>query len=1580
MLKNIKLRGKILLMLLFISFVTAGVVGTIAFTLGTKTMKEESYRKLTAIREMKANQVENYFQQIFDQVASFSESRTVIEATLDLKQGFDNLKNDLSYSPEEVYSIDSVLKEYYQTQFLDQLFYRDSSINYFSIPKDELYAGQERWLKTTGFDSSSKNLGSSFPRSTPSDFSGTVDMSGSSTIAGLVNHIIKLFKEQGARGSFNYESTGTSKGIINLIHNSGTDIVGSSRRLNQDENKMFSEAGIKPVSFRVGTDALVVTVSDENDFLTNLSLNQIKQAFLTANKWSDINPEWPDELIRRFIPAEGSGSYNLFSDIVFDGDRKVLLGAANTNIIQDGKTMTEVMHDDPYTIAMFSYNYFDRSSQLRKLNIDNIVLDNGSIRNKTYPFTRPLYLITSKDNLAGNTNVSILINYFLNSVDEEVGTNLSEVDYWPQHINHRILQYQYIVDNPFPKGEKDKLVSSPEKSAYNSAHLLYHNLFKNYLDRFGYYDIFLIDADSGHIIYSVSKEVDFATDILHGPYQNTNIAEVFRNAAASDDPGTVCFEDFEPYPPSLNAPASFIASPIYNGDNKIGILVFQLPIDKINNIMTDGYEWAEVGLGETGETYLVGSDFLMRNQSRFLIEDPENFIATLENTTVSRETISKIKALNSTIGLQPINTEGVKRAINGESGVSIFPDYRGVDVLSAYKPLDIQGLNWAIMSEMDKSEAFASIDLMFERFIFWFVILLVIILILSILFARSISNPVRMLTKRASVLAKGNLDDSIKLEQSDEIGILADNFEKMRCSVKKLVVDLQDVNQNLEKKVDDRTKELNRAKEAADAILDKSPVPVAVVDISSARFIRVNEAMTEFNNLSSSEILSRSTLEIYHDQERDRPIVIDKLREYGTVENLELRLKRLGTKEERWGLVSIHPINYLNQDVYIISIIDITERKKSEHELYAANQQIQGIVDSLADALIIINEKGIIEFFSPSAEQLFHYKDKEILGSNIKLLMPSPHKENHHVYMQRYMDTGEAKIIGKEREVDAVRKDGSIFPARLMISEVLTGKKRLFVGLIGDLTERKLAERQLKIQSAAMESAANGIVITNVLGIIQWVNPAFTNLTGYTAEEVIGNNPSVLNAGKHEKEFFKNLWDTILDGKVWHEEVINKKKNGELYYEEMTITPVFDDKGKITQFVAIKQDITERKRLETIVIKAKERMEGELNIAKDIQMSMLPLIFPAYPKRKEIDIYAELIPAREVGGDFYDFYFLDENHICFVVGDVSGKGVPAALMMAVTKTLLKSQAGNDKSTASILTHVNNEIAKDNDTYMFITVFMAILDTNTGELVYSNAGHNPSFIIDLGNKEVKKLGDLHGPVVGAMEGLAYTESKAFINKDDIILAYTDGVTEAQNKNEDLYSDPKFIELLEKVDYDSPKTLTKTIIDSVKAFEDGAEQFDDITVLAAQYCQQPNTVSSAVTSVTIKNKNEEIITAIDQFEAFGMENEISMAIIQKTNIAFDELLNNIISYGYDDDTEHSIQVDVELKSERLVITITDDANPFNPFQNDPPDTKLSAKERDIGGLGIHIVKSLMDEFDYRRSADKNIITLVKYNINA
>ena len=192
----------------------------------------------------------------------------------------------------------------------------------------------------------------------------------------------------------------------------------------------------------------------------------------------------------------------------------------------------------------------------------------------------------------------------------------------------------------------------------------------------------------------------------------------------------------------------------------------------------------------------------------------------------------------------------------------------------------------------------------------------------------------------------------------------------------------------------------------------------------------------------------------------------------------------------------------------------------------------------------------------------------------------------------------------------------------------------------------------------------------------------------------------------------------------------------------------------------------------------KERMQDELNIGREIQMSMLRQDFPVYPDRDEFDLAATILPAREVGGDFYDFFFVDQDHLCLCVGDVSGKGVPAALFMAVTKTLIKSRASSDDSPASIMTYVNDALCEGNEACMFVTLFLAFVNVKTGALVYSNAGHNPPNL-KRRSGNVERLSDRHGPVAGAMEGLAFKESAINLEQGDALVFYTDGVTEAMN---------------------------------------------------------------------------------------------------------------------------------------------------------------------------------------------------------
>lgn len=527
---------------------------------------------------------------------------------------------------------------------------------------------------------------------------------------------------------------------------------------------------------------------------------------------------------------------------------------------------------------------------------------------------------------------------------------------------------------------------------------------------------------------------------------------------------------------------------------------------------------------------------------------------------------------------------------------------------------------------------------------------------------------------------------------------------------------------------------------------------------------------------------------------------------------------------------------------------------------------------------------------------------------------------------------------------------------------------------------RNTLEQSEKRFRSIASSASDAIISANKSGNIKSWNRAANAIFGYSEEEAIGKQMEIIIPYKHHEAHKKGMARVASGGE---KHVIGKTvefegqaKDGRIIPIELSLSTWEGESGM--EFSGIIRDITERKKIEEVLKKANKRMSEELNVAKEIQMSMLPLIFPAFPQRQEIDIYADLVPATEVGGDFYDFHFLDESHIYFVVGDVSGKGVPAALMMAVTKTLLKSRAGNDRSTASILTHVNNEIAQDNDTYMFITVFLAILNIRTGELIYSNAGHNPSFIIQE-NRKVTKLGDLHGPVIGAIEDMTYNETTVTISKKDIVFAYTDGVTEAQNTKEELYSDSRLLNLLSQKIYTGPKDLIEVVMDSVVQFQGNANQFDDITLLSLQYLGDKQNTEQNSFSISISNKLNQMPKVIEAFEQFGVKNDLSFGVIQKFNIVLDELLNNIISYGFKDNMNHEIEIEVELRKEKLIIILSDDGIPFNPFRNDPPDTKLSIEERNLGGLGIHIVKNLVDEYEYKRYTDKNIITLIKYSIN-
>jgi sigma-B regulation protein RsbU (phosphoserine phosphatase) len=659
--------------------------------------------------------------------------------------------------------------------------------------------------------------------------------------------------------------------------------------------------------------------------------------------------------------------------------------------------------------------------------------------------------------------------------------------------------------------------------------------------------------------------------------------------------------------------------------------------------------------------------------------------------------------------------------------------------------------------------------------------------------------------------------------------------------------------------------------------------------------------------------------------------------------------------------------------------VDISERKRIEEQLRESEERLKFAIEGSNDGVWDYQVDTGKTYRNSRWYTMLGYEPGELEGLSWSEETQMAHPEDRPRYEQAWADHMEGRTSNYEMEVRVRTKTGEwlwILSRGKIVSRDENNAPLRVVGTHVDISERKRAETRLRQQSAALNAAADGIFITDLKGTILWVNPAFSELSGYSFDEAVGQNPRVQKSGVHDHEFYEHLWQTISAGRVWSGEIVNKRKDGTQYTEEASITPVSDVDGEIINYVAIKRDITERKQMEAELEKARQRMADELSVGREIQMSMLPLIFPAFPERHDFCVFASLNPAREVGGDFYDFFLIDDDHFCFCVGDVSGKGVPAALFMAVTHALIQSRAADDLSPASILAHVNGEISRHNDASMFVSIFLAILDLRTGEFSYANAGHNPPYI-KRRYGALDRLDQIHGPVIGAVEDVSYQEGSGRLSLGDMFFLFTDGVTEAMNRQKQLYGEGRLVDLLSSRDHKSAETLTRAVADDVRVFEAGADQADDVTILSLQFFGAPEYVRQVVTlEINVQNRLAEIDRVNRQFNAFADAHSIPTRSARSINLVFDELLNNIVSYAFEDEESHVIRIRIELAGHRLAVTIRDDGIPFNPFALDRPDISLSIEEREIGGLGVHLVSNVMDEVSYSRLASDNVVTLVKY----
>ena len=402
----------------------------------------------------------------------------------------------------------------------------------------------------------------------------------------------------------------------------------------------------------------------------------------------------------------------------------------------------------------------------------------------------------------------------------------------------------------------------------------------------------------------------------------------------------------------------------------------------------------------------------------------------------------------------------------------------------------------------------------------------------------------------------------------------------------------------------------------------------------------------------------------------------------------------------------------------------------------------------------------------------------------------------------------------------------------------------------------------------------------------------------------------------------------------------------------------------------IYRTIVSEKRLLSVG-RERELMETELNIAKNIQQAMLSKTFPPFPQRKDCDVYAFLKPAKEVGGDFYDFLIRDEK-LFFCIGDVAGKGVPAALVMTVVTSMFRMLSAREAAPDRIVSDMNEEFGNNNEYNIFITAFIGVLDLPTGRLRFCNAGHC-SPLINAQPIEVEA-----NLPIGAFPDFRYSGQERMIKPGDDIFLFTDGLSEAVDANENMFGMERITESCRKYREDptsnNPKGITEGTVESAKQFIGDNMLSDDLTILAIKYTRQPNGVLISK-SINMPCDLAEIPRLADFVNEICETLNLSPTTTMQMNVAIEEAVVNVMSYAYPKGVVGDVTVEATASKERLKITIIDTGKPFDPTTRGNVDITQPVEERTIGGLGIHLMRLYMDSINYERFEGKNILTLRK-----
>jgi len=484
-------------------------------------------------------------------------------------------------------------------------------------------------------------------------------------------------------------------------------------------------------------------------------------------------------------------------------------------------------------------------------------------------------------------------------------------------------------------------------------------------------------------------------------------------------------------------------------------------------------------------------------------------------------------------------------------------------------------------------------------------------------------------------------------------------------------------------------------------------------------------------------------------------------------------------------------------------------------------ESLRSILLSLSEGVIVADRNGKFVFFNPVAER--------ILGIGLRDIEPDEWTEVYGCFLPDKVTPYPANQLplaramrGEEVADEVIFVRNPEVPSGVWIlasARPVRNAEGIAEGgvvILRDITTRKNACESSERLSSAVEQTADSVLITNKYGVIEYVNPAFEETTGYTAEEALGQTPKLLKSGKHPAGFYEDMWKTLLDGDAYRGTIINRKRNGELYWAEQTITPMKNDNGKITHFVSVLKDVTEQRK--------KQEQELHLNLAREVQQRFYrqPAVpFPGF------DMAGAAYPADQTGGDYFDFLSMPDGCFGIAVGDVTGHGFASALVMAETRAYLRSVTTTESDVGKALTLINDVLAADLGDGRFVTLLLARIDPNEHSLTYASAGHVPGYLFDC-NGRVDSILESTGRPLGLFPGSAIHVSETIgFDSGEMLVLLTDGITEAKASDETEFGNERILDLIKTHRAQNASQIVESIYDGVKAHAGAEPQHDDIT---------------------------------------------------------------------------------------------------------------------------------------------------------